>query len=159
MTSDSAFKGLYCTELRSLQDNAQHPVAIQTFFTTLSNVSFFPLARFLPWQTQRTMARPPAPFMVTIFAHDKVHSSRFATSPHLPAPPLPALLQPLTKNETERDFPTITVTQTSLVFNVLFQGWYLTFEKLICCFQGLSNQQRIKYGPAVARLGTMEHAT
>lgn len=41
VTSDSAFKGLYCTELRSLQDNAQHPIAIQTFFTTLSNVSFF----------------------------------------------------------------------------------------------------------------------
>lgn len=76
-----------------------------------------------------------------------------------PPSPLPALLQPLTKNETERDFPTITVTQTSLVFNVLIQGWYLTFEKLICCFRGLSNQQRIKYGPAVARLGTMEHAT
>ena len=30
VTSDSAFKGLYCTELRSLQDNAQHPIAIQT---------------------------------------------------------------------------------------------------------------------------------
>lgn len=134
MTSDSAFKGLYCTELRSLQDNAQHPVAIQTFFTTLSNVSFFPLARSLPWQTQRTMARPPAPFMGTIFAHDKVHSSPFAN----PAPLSP--LQPLTKNETARDFPTITVTQTSLVFNVLFQGWYLTFEKLTCCFRGLRNQ-------------------
>lgn len=132
MTSDSAFKGLYCTELRSLQDNAQHPVSIQTFFTTLSNVSFFPLARFLPRQTQGTMERPPAPFMVTIFAHDKVHSSWFANTP------TPFI--PLQRVNPARDFPTITVIQTSLVFNVLFQGWYLMSEKFICYFGGLGNR-------------------
>lgn len=119
MTSDSAFKGLYCTELRSLQDNAQHPVAIQTFFTTLSNVSFFPLARFLPWQTQRTMARPPAPFMVTIFAHDKVHSSRFATFPHLPAPPSPPCFNPLQRMRLRETFPPLLL---------LRHLWYL-----MCC--------------------------
>lgn len=80
VTSDGAFKGLYCTELRSLQDNALHPIAIQTFFTTLSNVSFFLSLAFSHGKLRGQWKKPPAPFMDTIFAHDKVYSSWFANS-------------------------------------------------------------------------------
>lgn len=99
VTSDSAFKGLYCTELRSAPDNAQHPIAIQAFFTTLSNVSFFLGRAFSLGKVTGQWRKPPAPFMVTIFAHDKVYSSWFANSV-------------VKKNEPWIDFPTITVVQT-----------------------------------------------
>lgn len=75
MTSHSAFKGPYCTELRSAKDNALHPIAIQTFFTTLSNMSFFLSPAFSHGKPRGQWKKPPAPFMVTIFAHDKVYSS------------------------------------------------------------------------------------
>lgn len=99
MTSDSAFKGPYCTELRSPPDNAPRPAAIQAVLTTLSNVSFFLARAFSRGEVTGQWKKPPAPFMVTIFAHDKVYSSWFANSA-------------LKKNEAWIDFPTITVVQT-----------------------------------------------
>lgn len=113
MTSDSAFKGLYCTELRSLQDNGRHPVAIQTFFTTLSSVPFFPLSRFLSWQSRRTMGKSLQRHLWAPYLH-----MTKAILSHLPILCFKEeeknRRRKKKKNEPWIDFPTITVVELEL---------------------------------------------
>lgn len=132
MTSDSAFKGLYCTELRSPRDNAQHPIAIQAFFTTLSNVPFFPYALSLMANSEDNGKAPS-----TIYGH---HICTWQSLFFL------VCQLPVKRMNPGMDFPTITVIQTYFVFNfllLLLEGWYVALEKLTYYFHACVTKQRL----------------